>query len=77
MTPQEYLSELERRLDHDDPRGAFVLWCDSRDQRLERGLSAIERRRLRGTLHVVLQMAAERGWDHDETVGSTSSLRKI
>jgi hypothetical protein len=75
MTSQEYLAELERRLDHDDPEGAYTLWCEKRDQRLDLGLSADERRRLRGTLHIVLQMAADLRWDRGTTMDQGSRQR--
>jgi hypothetical protein len=77
MTSQEYLAELESRFDRGDPRGAHALWLAHRDERLELGLSADERRRLRGTLHVVLRMAAELGWDHAATVESGPGQRSV
>jgi hypothetical protein len=75
MTSQEYLTEITRRFDGGDERGAYTLWCANRDQRLELGLAAVERRRLRGILHILLQMAAELGWDHGATVESGSGQR--
>jgi hypothetical protein len=77
MTSQEYLTELERRFDRGDARGAYMLWLGHRDERLDLGLSVEERRRLRGTLHLVLQMAAEFGWDHSATVESTVGQRSV
>ena len=77
MTAQEYLADLERRFDSGDPLGAYLLWRTNRDERFETGLSADERRRLRSTLHLVLQMAAELGWDQAMTVESGAKQRTI
>ena len=77
MLSQALLAELERRFDHGDARGAYALWLGHRDERLELGLSADERRRLRGTLHIVLQMAAELGWDREAATKSGSGQRTV
>ena len=77
MISQAYLAELERRFDGGDPRGAHAFWVANRDEGLDLGLSAGERRRLRGTLHIVLQMAAEAGWDHDATEKTASGQRTV
>ena len=77
MLPQQYLAELERRFDHGDAHGAYALWLIHRDDRLELGLSADERRRLRSTLHIVLQMAAELGWEREATMKSASGQRIV
>jgi hypothetical protein len=77
MTPQEYLSELARRFYADDARGAYALWCERKDERLDLGLSADDKRRLRGLLHIVLQMAAELGWESDRSIDARAASRTV
>lgn len=77
MLSQALLAELERRFDHGDAHGAYALWLIHGDDRLELGLSADERRRLRGTLHIVLQMAAELGWEREAAMKPASGQRIV
>ena len=63
MAPEEYVEELERRFRSADPQRAYMLWLDQRESQVESQLSSDDRRRLRSTLHLLLQMAAGLGWD--------------
>jgi len=77
MTPTECLCEIERRSASGDQRGAYALWIDHRDERFDASLTADEQRRLRGVLHVLMQMAAGLGWDIDSSVAAPLERRTV
>lgn len=70
MTPHEYVNEIERRFQSDEPRQAYALWLEQGSAQHEQDMTTDERRRLRRVLHILVQMASGLGWD---AVGDTST----
>jgi hypothetical protein len=77
MTPHEYAREIERRFHSNDPRRAYELWLQHREQRPDLQLSPDEQRRLRGILHILMQMAAGLGWDTSQPTSADSGQRIV